>query len=96
MATAEQLAARDDPKTKEAEAAFAHLLAEGKVEIMGEKWSERTGRVLPIYGLTAKGAKGYGMSPTKLDGARREFNTEASSEAGLTEADIAYRKAEAT
>ena len=90
-ARAEQIAARNSPATKEAEATFARMLSDGVIEIIGEKWSDRTGRFVPIYGLTANGAESYGMSPTKLDGTRRQFTEDASSPAGLSEADLRYR-----
>jgi hypothetical protein len=90
-ATPEQIAARNSPATKEVKATFARMLSDGLMEIIGERWSDRTGRFAPIYGLTAKGAESMGMSPTKLDGTRRQFTEDASSPPGLTEADLRYR-----
>jgi hypothetical protein len=56
--TPEQIAARNSPETQEIETIFAYLLARGFIKAAGgEKWSERTGRMVPIYFLTPIGAR---------------------------------------
>ena len=55
--TPKQMAMRTDPNTLAMEKVCAELLAQGTIYIAGERWSERTGRMRPIYRLTKAGEK---------------------------------------